>query len=1277
MVGFGLSVATASTAEAVSPEPGEQVLQDELHVKRFWQGRIRYRSRKMIDTRQLLESGALTDQQAEDLLASVEFDDWRGAHNRLQSLCPDESCREELAKCLPMLLSALVEAATPDASLVNFDRFVQSVDDRQELFQFLANNPRAVEILVKLFVGSQFLTEILLRNPNYLFELTQHKRLAEFKSRPQFVQECLAAAADKEKLIEKFDAIRRFQRWEWLRIGACDSFRLMDLKTVTVQLSLLADSIVQCCLSLLASDAGLSTEGFAVVAFGKLGGEELNYSSDIDLVFVAGDDASRFWSLGQRLIKTLIESTADGFFYRVDMRLRPWGRSGALVSSVDSYIDYLQKHGRHWEKQALLKARVIAGDTDIGTELLQRAEPVIFDLHRDEIRNSVREMKARIEDELKKKGRKWGEVKLGTGSIRDIEFVTQFLQLANGGENRLVRSINTLDGLVRLADFGLLQADEFRQLTSGYVFLRTIEHALQLMHHKQIHSLPENQRELAYLARRLDFPSTEHFLTYYERHCTAVRRIYDKYISDDPAELSEPESQPSDIASSHVSHMESSYVDTFTSEEIEGHSKLFSKLNDENVVEVEAELIDLKRCRVTIVGFDQTGDLSIMCGLLFVYGFDICGGNVFTEDRGDGKRSGVGIPSLGKSSSERSHDPAARRKFVNVFTVEHSLGHEFIPDVLPTVWSRYKEDLTSLLVAAQAGDHRDAQGKLAKRVAGALRSSPVGSDIRLAPVEIELDNETSSKYTVLQIRTEDTTGFLYEFTNALALAGINVLRMIVRSERKSVFDTLYVTDSHGHKITDETKQRQLRAAAVLIKHFTHLLPHSPNPESALLHFGEFLEQLFRKPDWIEELSKLEQSAVLDALARLLGVSDFLWEDFLRLQHENLFPVVSNIEALEQGRPRDVLEAELSAEIKAAADYDEQKSRLNDFKDREMFRADMRHILNYVDEFGRFSQELTTVAEIVVAAALEICDARLRSRYGRPLLENGSVCPLTVCALGKCGGHELGFASDIELMFIYQGSGRTDGSEVITNAEYFQKIVELFTQTIRARQEGIFQIDLRLRPYGQAGSLAVSLDAFQHYFSADGAAWPYERQALVKLRPIAGDIEFGNSIVQLRNELVYTGDAFDASAMRAMREKQLTQLVKAGTVNAKLGPGGLVDCEYLVQGLQITHGHRSPQLRATNTRQAMAALESAGVLSIRDHDLLSEAYKFQRGLIDALRMVRGHAKDLTVPGPESEAFTFLARRLGYGADLSGLQADIERYSESVLELGRMLDTAADS
>ncbi|WP_417385455.1 glutamine synthetase adenylyltransferase [Gimesia sp.] len=1201
----------------------------------------------------------VTDPEIQQILSGIGFTEQERALTRIREMCTSEAIRNELTLILPTLLQALTDAATPDGSLINFERFINSVSEPEVMLNFLTHNPRAVEILVRLFVGSQFLTEILLKNPDYLERLTRYNRIAEFKSQQQFYSEAMAAARQESKsTAEIFDILRRFQRWELLRIGACDTFGLMDLKNITVQLSLLADGLVQTCLTILSEELNLPLDDFAVLAFGKLGGEELNYSSDIDLVFIAGDNSTQYWQLGQRLIKSLMESTSEGFLYRVDMRLRPWGRSGALVTTVDAYVDYFARHGRLWEKQAMLKARVIAGNQNLGIDFFRRIEPQIFNCDPEEVRKNVLEMKERIETELKKKGKDWGEVKSGKGSIRDVEFTTQYLQMANGAKYPSIRSINTLDGLVRLVDHGLIQADEYRHLTSGYVFFRKIEHALQLMHYNQEHHMPTDERELAYLARRLDFQEGQQLVQYYEQHRKAVRSIFKKYIypsqSDSGlhAAQSEQESNP-------IGMMAASYSKVFNEEEIEKHSQMARKLSETNNVELLTEKIPDDQVRLTMVGFDQTGDLSLICGLLFVYGFDIQQGHLFTNQK---VKPAASSQSRAPKPSEKSN---SARKFVIVLEVKASDAA-----VQPSFWISYKNDLTELLHKVESGKIQEAVGELAKRVAAALHDLPQASQM-LYPVEIELDNDTDTRYTILRIQSEDTIGFLYELTNALSMSGIDIARMVIDSEGNKVSDVLYVTDDKGEKISAEAQQQGLRAAIVLIKHFTHLLPRSPNPEAALLHFREFLEHLFKQPNWVEEISSLERTSVLSALARLLGVSDFLWEDFLRLQHSNLFPVVANVEELKNRVTFTELKAELARELTEATSPEDQQERLNAFKDRAMLRTDMRHILGHISEFGQFSDELTDVAEVVVQGAYEICDQQLQERYGVPQLETEDPCRISICALGKCGGRELGFASDIELMFIYEGSGQTTGPEMITNNEYYLKLVEKFSKMIKTRSEGIFQIDLRLRPYGQAGSLAVSAEAFQSYFSHEGAAWPYERQALVKLRPIAADEEFGNQIVRMRDTIIYSGKPFDVAAMLAMREKQIQQLVKGGTINAKLGDGGLVDCEYLIQSLQITYGHRNPGLRTTNTLEGIDSLKELGLISPDDYVKLRNAYIFLRRLIDALRMVRGNAKDLTVPPQDQEEFEFLARRLGYGSHTEKLQTEISMTMDRVRDFSRLL------
>ncbi len=1169
----------------------------------------------------------------------------------------------------PHLDIALASAADPERSLIYLERLLESADE--SILSALVKNPRVIESLVTIFSGSQFLTEIILRNPGNVHLFDNRKSLTQRKSTATIHLESskIINETDADK---KLDALRRYQRGEILRIGACDLLALYDLRTVTRQLSKLASGLVRACLDLASQQSGVSANDFVIIAMGKHGAEELNYSSDIDLLFVAAHDPMEKLKLAERLIDNIGGVTSEGFLYRVDMRLRPWGRDGFLVTTPDGYLQYIQQNARLWEKQALLKARPIAGDITLGKELLASVEPYIFNNAPEEVRASVFSMKQRTEQILQQKGRDWGEVKLGEGSIRDVEFVVQYLQLAHGNQYPDLHGRATLQIIPRLARHHLLTNEEARVLADGYTLMRTIEHYIQVMHYQQTYTMPSDPDALALLAGRLGFENTAALTHRYDEHRKAIRAIYLRRVGNEP--VNEPQPQ----VVQHIARLGADYVDSFSDEEIQYHADLARGVNEQMPAIVASQPLGKNTWRVTVVGYDYPGELSIICGLFFVFGLDILNGNAFTYEpladsptaaqpqtvkRFDPTRR---LPPRRKASS--TSEPDTRRKIVDVFTVKTILSNP------PNIWESYTKDLHHLLLMMRTGQRREARGELAVRVGQAYQN--ISSKLSVLPlINIEIDNDVDERHTILRIDTPDTFGFLYEFTNALALTHTYIARTIVQSIGTRAQDILHVTDENGNKITSPEKQRELRAAIVLIKHFTHLLPHSPNPSTALLHFREFLVQLFQRPNWPDEITSIEKPDVLNGLARLLGVSNFLWEDLLRMQYANLFPVVKDMDALATSKPKPQLESEFAhaLEINKVGDiqYPDWRAALNAFKDRELFRIDMRHILGLTKEFEDFAVELTDLAETVLCATLTYCETELRAIYGDPLLENGQPCGLSLLALGKCGGRELGFASDIELMFVYAGNGQTNGKKVVSTAEYFEQLVRSVVSAVQSRQEGIFQIDLQLRPHGKAGSMAVAVDSFRSYYAPDGPAWAYERQALVKLRPIMGDAELSQELCKLRDVYAYESGAFDVTAMRAMRERQVRHLVTGGTFNAKFSPGGLVDIEYLIQGLQINHGAQNPALRLTNLRDAMSALHGANILSDDDYTRLRKAHTFLRWLIDSLRVVRGNSKDVTIPPFGTEEFVFLARRLRYELDVEHLRDDLARYVADVQEINNQL------
>ena len=266
----------------------------------------------------------------------------------------------------------------------------------------------------------------------------------------------------------------------------------------------------------------------------------------------------------------------------------------------------------------------------------------------------------------------------------------------------------------------------------------------------------------------------------------------------------------------------------------------------------------------------------------------------------------------------------------------------------------------------------------------------------------------------------------------------------------------------------------------------------------------------------------------------------------------------------------------------------------------MFRIDIKHIVEPSSNFPDFSLALTELAEVIMERSLADCTAKLEKSYGVPRLSNGKPCPIAIMGLGKFGGRELGYASDIEVLFVYAGSGNTNGTNEIENSEYFERLAQELLGWIEAKQEGIFRIDVRLRPHGGKGALANAFEEIRRYYSPTGLAAPFERQALIKLRHIAGNSALGHKLETHRDSFVYGDAHWDTPTALELRRQQLKQLVAPGKVNVKYSAGGLIDIEYTAQYLQVMHGHNYPGLHTPNTLQALAALVNGGLQIGRAH-----------------------------------------------------------------------------
>ncbi len=426
---------------------------------------------------------------------------------------------------LAALAAALPEVADPDMAFNNFERLIAAAPDVPALAELFRSDPRFLLGTLQLGAGSQFFAETLVSNPDWVDWL--HARGAEPLDGAALAASLAAELANADEAAAQ-RLLRRTRRRELLRIGYRDIALGEPLEAVTREISDLADALLHAALEhaqrRVAARWGRPLRGdgqtapLAALGMGKLGGRELNYSSDIDLIFVYDEDGatdrgthdnSEFFAeaIGAA-VRLLSKATADGFCFRIDLRLRPHGDQAQVCQGFAATVAYYEREGRTWERQAFVKARPVAGAKALGAKLLRRLETFVFRPYLKFVEiNEIKALKRQIERRTASAGAEDTDLKTGRGGIRDVEFVVQFLQLLHGGRRPEVRSRNTLSGLRRLAKAGVLRPDERRRLESGYRFLRKAEHRLQFLHDLQQHRIAEGADELRKLAVRMGYPA--------------------------------------------------------------------------------------------------------------------------------------------------------------------------------------------------------------------------------------------------------------------------------------------------------------------------------------------------------------------------------------------------------------------------------------------------------------------------------------------------------------------------------------------------------------------------------------------------------------------------------------------------------------------------------------------------------------------------------------------------------------------------------------------------
>jgi glutamate-ammonia-ligase adenylyltransferase len=488
--------------------------------------------------------------------------------------------------------------------------FLERVANEQpRTFQKLLHDPALLSDTLALAAWSPLLATTLEQNPDYVSWLKRERADVRVRTRDQ-LKESLARFALTNSSLNPQILFARFRRRELLRIYLHDIRRAHTLVETTEELSNLADAILDYALSLARQDLDnrygapqheeggrTATAEFCVIALGKLGSWELNYASDIDLLFIFSEDGTTagsgeqdqrdrlgnreyFIKLSETISKLVGHPAGESAAYRVDLRLRPYGRDGALACSLGEALKYYSKSAQAWERQALIRSRAAAGSAALFSSFALAVQPYIYrsDISVHDALASVRLAKQKIDRSVERKNAGFN-VKLQRGGIREIEFIAQALQLAHGTHDEWLRVAHTVISLGRLSDRNLISEHERSDLSEAYKFLRMLEHRLQMEHGLQTHTLPHGEPQRLLIARRMGFPVANALADFEDAlklHTAAVRKAYDRVFADHDGELSQQHELPTSELTEQLSSSAASRDAVVDDTRIVNAAKVFS-----------------------------------------------------------------------------------------------------------------------------------------------------------------------------------------------------------------------------------------------------------------------------------------------------------------------------------------------------------------------------------------------------------------------------------------------------------------------------------------------------------------------------------------------------------------------------------------------------------------------------------------------------------------------------------------------------------------------------
>jgi glutamate-ammonia-ligase adenylyltransferase len=502
-----------------------------------------------------------------DMLAERRFENVDTAYENLLLLRDGpphahltERGRRILEKIAPLFLQEICFTPDPDMALANLEKFLRAVGPRSSFYALLAENRGLLKLLVSLFGMSEFLSKIFILHPELLDNLVSASSVSLSLDRTVSGEELLAQLEQAEYFEDRLDVLRRFRHEGFLCIGMDDIRGNLSQTEIAGRLTKLAETCLSAACNMAKielarfgrptclDDAGVEREAdISILAMGKLGGGELNYHSDLDIIYVydyqGTTDGEKkisnheyFAKLGQKIISILSTPTREGYVYKIDTRLRPSGNAGPLVTSLESFRNYHHAESLSWERQALTKARVIIGKDILRETIEEIIRETLYGAGADEeVRREIYRLRMRMEHELAREKEGSYNIKTGRGGMVDVEFIAQYLQLKHGREFPAIRRVNTLETLEALRDCSCLSVDDFTTLQDGYIFLRQLENRLRIINDYSMNDLGGSQSYLNKLSLRLGYDEKLRnpgvmFMRDYERITEAVRSVFERLL---------------------------------------------------------------------------------------------------------------------------------------------------------------------------------------------------------------------------------------------------------------------------------------------------------------------------------------------------------------------------------------------------------------------------------------------------------------------------------------------------------------------------------------------------------------------------------------------------------------------------------------------------------------------------------------------------------------------------------------------------------------------------